>query len=197
MDFIDEIVLRLMPIGTNSATVIVCLFTWKCAAVRLRAHVSVPGTRTGMPFESTFADAFAEATRLDPAVHHGAVMVGRDSASGPYIAGWSFRLFPQAEGVEGLPNRGSAFNSAQTMSCVPTVDAAYWVSERRIYSSSAAKASNYPLKDYPVECRPGHIRPDNTIVLGRPGSCGNSAGSSAIGVALREARERSAYCPTA
>jgi hypothetical protein len=87
-----------------------------------------------MPFDSTFADVFAEATRLNPAVHDGAVMVGRDSASGPYrIAGWSFRLFPQAEAVEELPNRGSAFNSAQAMSCVPTVDAVYWVSGRRVY----------------------------------------------------------------
>jgi hypothetical protein len=152
MDIIDEIALRLMPIGTKSATVMCdsSLGSVPSSACAFR-H---PAPKTGMPFESTFADAFAEATRLNPAVHEGAVMVGRDSASGPYIAGSSFRLFPQAEGVEGLPNRGSAFNSAQTMSCVPTVDAAYWVSGRRIYrfiSGEGVELSSSRL--------PGRVRP--------------------------------------
>jgi hypothetical protein len=87
-----------------------------------------------MPFDITFSDIFAEATRQNPAIHDGAVMVGRRSVADPYeIVGWSFRLFPNAELVGGLENRGSAFNSAQAMSRVPTIDAVYWISGKIIY----------------------------------------------------------------
>jgi hypothetical protein len=59
-------------------------------------------------------------------------MVGRDHASEPYrIIGWSFRLFPEA--IPSTPaNRGSAFNSAQAMSHVPTVDAVYLISKEGV-----------------------------------------------------------------
>jgi hypothetical protein len=87
-----------------------------------------------MPFDITFPDVFAKAIRQNAAIHDGAIMVGRLSASEPYqIVGWSFRLFPNTEAVEPPPNRGSAFNSALAMSRVPTIDAAYWLSGKSIY----------------------------------------------------------------
>jgi hypothetical protein len=133
MDSIDKIVLRMVSTGTGGTTVIVCLFTGSglpsaCAPMPRR-----PAPETGMPFDITFSDVFAEATRLNPAIHDGAVMVGRRRVAEPYkIVGWSFRLFPSAE-IQGPANRGSAFNSAQAMSRVPTIDAVYWVSGRDIY----------------------------------------------------------------
>ena len=134
MDSIDKILLRMVPNGTGGATVIVCLFTGSAPPSHCAPMPRNPAPQTGMPFDATFSDVFARATRQNPAIHDGAVMVGRRSVSASYeIVGWSFRLFPEAGPVEGLANHGSAFNSAQAMSCVPTVDAVYWVSGKDIY----------------------------------------------------------------
>jgi hypothetical protein len=87
-----------------------------------------------MAFDATFSGVLAEATRQNPAIHDGAVMVGRRTASELYkIIGWSFRLFPDSGHFEGLLNRGSAFNSAQAMSRVPRIDAVYCVSGKDVY----------------------------------------------------------------
>ena len=135
MDSIDEILLRVASNGTGGATVIVCLFTGSTLPSGCTPMSRQPAPKTGLPFDITFSDVFAEATRVNPAIHDGAVMVGRRNISEPYkIVGWSFRLFPSAEVVdEGLANRGSAFNSAQAMSRVPTIDVVYWVSGKSVY----------------------------------------------------------------
>jgi hypothetical protein len=133
MDSIDEIFLQVASKGAARATVIVCLFTGSKLPAGCVAMSRHPVPKTGMHFDISFADVFADATRLNPAIHDGAVMVGRHSAAEPYkIMGWSFRLFPN-ERVDGPPNRGSAFNSAQAMSRVPTVDAVYWVSGKDVF----------------------------------------------------------------
>jgi hypothetical protein len=97
-----------------------------------------------MPFDITFPDVFAAATRQNPAVHDGAVMVGRDHVSEPYrIIGWSFRLFPEA--IPSTPaNRGSAFNSAQAMSHVPTVDAVYLISKEGVSRFQQGAGTDLP-----------------------------------------------------
>lgn len=87
----------------------------------------VPTPATGMPLDAMFARALLDAMQLNPAVHDGAVMLGRDRAGGVYkVAGWSYRLYPDA--IErALPNRGSAFNSCLAMSARPDVDRLYLV----------------------------------------------------------------------
>jgi hypothetical protein len=133
MHSIDEILLWVASKDTAEATVIVCLFTGCKLPAGCAPMSRHPAPKAGMRFDMTFADVFADATRLNPAIHDGAVMVGRRFATEAYkIMGWSFRLFPN-ERVDGLPNRGSAFNSAQAMSRVPTIDAVYWVSGKEVY----------------------------------------------------------------
>jgi len=134
MDSIDKIFRRMVPNRIAGATVIVCLFTGPAFPSRCAAMSRQPAPETGMPFDSRFSEIFAEATMQNPAIHDGAVMIGRRSVSEHYeILGWSFRLFPDAQVIDGPANRGSAFNSAHAMSRVPTVDAVYWVSGNDIY----------------------------------------------------------------
>ena len=132
MNSIDRIFQGMASHNTGGVTLIVCLFTGPDLPARCAPMPRQPTPNVGMPFDITFPDVFAAATRENPAVHDGAVMVGRDNASEPYrIIGWSFRLFPEA--IPSTPaNRGSAFNSAQAMSHVPTVDAVYLISKEGV-----------------------------------------------------------------
>jgi hypothetical protein len=134
MKSIDQIFLPMArDASTARATLIVCLFTGSALPRRCAPMLRRPAPPINMPFDATFPRIFAEATQENPAVHDGAVMVGRVRAPEGYrLVGWSFRLFPEAE-LHMLANRGSAFNSAHAMSRVPTVDAVYWLSGGEIY----------------------------------------------------------------
>jgi hypothetical protein len=137
MNNIDDIFQRMAPSDTGGATVIICLFTGPVLPSRCAPMPRLPAPKVGMPFDITFSNVFSAATRENPAIHDGAVMVGRGNVSEGYrIVGWSFRLFPEAV-VEAEANRGSAFNSAQAMSHVPTVDAVYLISKNDIYRFSS------------------------------------------------------------
>jgi hypothetical protein len=94
-----------------------------------------------MAFDGGFPEVFRRAIERNPAIHDGAVMVGRERIGESYkIAGWSFRLFPDRELAGAPANRGSAFNSALAMSCTPTVDATYWISGKFIYRFCGGQA---------------------------------------------------------
>src|SRR5262249_8113244 len=123
MNNIDRIFQGMASHNTGGTTLIVCLFTGPALPARCAPMPRRPAPNVGMPFDIAFPNLSSAATQQNPALHGGAVMVGRGDAPEPYrIVGWSFRLFPEA--VPGAPaNRGSAFNSAQAMSEVPTVDA--------------------------------------------------------------------------
>lgn len=87
-----------------------------------------PDPQTGMVLDISFVDYYAAALALNPAVHDGAVMVGRRTKNDPYVVmGWSYRLFPPSMQLDDVPNRGSAFNSCVAMSMVPEVDCLYLV----------------------------------------------------------------------
>lgn len=130
---------------TRENTLIACFFS----GIRMPTHCTPmlrePIPNVGIPFDATFIDVLNQATRQNPAIHDGAVMVGRATPKETYqIRGWSFRLFP-AEGANmALANRGSAFNSAHAMSSVPTIDATYWISGRSIYRFTEGRV--YKLK---------------------------------------------------
>lgn len=79
-----------------------------------------------MPLDMSFVDHYKAALTLNPAVHDGAVMVGRRTKVAPYfVTGWSYRLFPPSAQLDDVPNRGSAFNSCIAMSLVSEVDRLY------------------------------------------------------------------------
>ena len=130
----DRIFQRMIANRTWGGTVLICLFTGPVFPSHCARMSRRPSPDTGAAFDTTFPEVFAEATKQNPAIHDGAVMVGRHGALEGYkILGWSFRLFPDAEVNDGPANRGSAFNSAYAMSRVPTVDAVYWISGNAIY----------------------------------------------------------------
>lgn len=78
----------------------------------------------GVVFDASFSDVLLQAHTLNPAIHDGAIMLLRGSASESYkIAGWSYRLTPPFSPEQAQPNRGSAYNSAFAMSKARGVDA--------------------------------------------------------------------------
>lgn len=112
--------LRREPVA--ALPVILCFFTGEQPS-DASAMPRDPTPPVGSPFATNFAQTFAEALAVNPAVHDGAVMIGRDSPDQPYkVVGWSYRLHPPQAGKT-VPNRGSAFNSCTAMSTVDRVDA--------------------------------------------------------------------------
>jgi hypothetical protein len=82
------------------------------------------GARLGPGFISSYRAALLR----NPAVHDGAVLLGRPSLKEPYrVTAWSMRLYPPPVAQLTEFNRGSAFNSCLEMSCVREVDCMYLV----------------------------------------------------------------------
>ncbi|XIA62060.1 hypothetical protein ACFIOY_20450 [Bradyrhizobium sp. TZ2] len=128
---------------SEQSTVILCFYTGDlpsdCAPMPRD-----PAPAVGLPFDERFGIVLADATRLNPAVHDGAIMIGRTTADSPYlISGWSFRLFAQAKILSIETNRGSAFNSCLAMSMVDGVDALYLISKVGAECCVQGRASSY------------------------------------------------------
>lgn len=117
-----------------AGTGMLCFFTGHrfppfCAPMRRS-----PEPPVGQLFDSEFHRHFSAALDLNPAVHDGAIMIGRDFTSQDYsIKGWSFRLFPPEVDIEGGLNRGSAFNSCAAMSRTPEIDIVYLWSGNHVW----------------------------------------------------------------
>lgn len=93
----------------------------------------VPAPAIGATFELGFVSSYQTAVCRNPAVHDGAVVLGRTSADEPHrVTAWSMRLYPPPAGQRTEANRGSAFNSCLEMSCVHGVDCMYLVTEGRL-----------------------------------------------------------------
>jgi hypothetical protein len=130
MESLDEIFRELSPKRPGAATVIVCFYTGSALPSSCAPMLRRPLPDVGMTFDGSFPRRLAQAIEQNPAIHDGATMVGRKRISDPYrVAGWSFRLFPAPAASEPQPNRGSAFDSCVSMSCIPTVDRLYLASE--------------------------------------------------------------------
>jgi hypothetical protein len=125
---------------SKQSTVILCFYTGNlpgyCAPMP-----RAPSPSIGQPFDEGFAAVLASATRLNPAVHDGAIMIGRADRDSRYlISGWSFRLFAGAVTPSIEANRGSAFNSCIAMSIVTGVDELYLISTAGIEHCIRGKA---------------------------------------------------------
>lgn len=83
-----------------------------------------PEPPTGARFDKNFLDIVDSVQSLNPAIHDGAIIVVRDRPSDDYVVvGWSYRLIAPFISRFVSDNRGSAYNSALSMSLVPNVDA--------------------------------------------------------------------------
>ena len=128
---LDEIMRSTVSRRQPHSTLLVCFFTGlgvpdHCAAMRRD-----PAPSLGAPVRNSFHHHIDDAIALNPAVHDGAVIIGRDYESAEYeIRGWSFRLFPPATDVVQQANRGSAFNSGAAMSSMTGIDAVYLFSQQ-------------------------------------------------------------------
>lgn len=89
----------------------------------------VPAPATGARITGSIHHELDAAIALNPAVHDGAIILGRSQTYENYtIRGWSYRLLPPENAAAQEENRGSAFNSGLAMSIVEGVDAVYLLS---------------------------------------------------------------------
>ena len=124
---IDSLDLAIKSLGETLmvSPAIICIYTGSvppgCAPMPRD-----PAPPVGMAIDGPLTGAFEQALRINPAVHDGAVMIGRSRETDDYvITGWSYRLFPPETDRSLIPNRGSAFHSSLLMSAVDGVDRVY------------------------------------------------------------------------
>lgn len=146
MEGIEKIIKALARKQAGDATIIVCLFTGTspCSCTPMPR---LPRPEIGMPFDDGFPALLANAVKVNPSVHDGAIMVGRIDASSAYkVTGWSFRLFAgDTCTAPSAVNRGSAFNSCLSMSTVNGVDRIYLASQKRLERFEKGTWSTIPL----------------------------------------------------
>jgi hypothetical protein len=130
MDEVDKIFLALdKHRRTPGSPIIACLYTGLEPPPYCAPMLRRPDPTGGMALDQDLPSVIANALSSNPAIHDGAVMIGRPSTTDIYrIVGWSYRLFPPEAAREAEPNRGSAFNSCLAMSNVQTIDRIYLVS---------------------------------------------------------------------
>ncbi|MDB5375883.1 MAG: hypothetical protein JWR00_329 [Rubritepida sp.] len=106
-----------------------CFYTGKVVPDFCAPMPRVPTPPVGTVFDETFVEHYRSAIDLNPAIHDGAVLIGREQIFDRYmICGWSMRLYPPPGNSTPAPNRGSAFNSCLEMSDVGSVDRLYLLS---------------------------------------------------------------------
>lgn len=134
MSDIDQIFALLTARRVVRAPTLACLYTGDELPTSCGPMLRSPEPITGQIFDTSFPEHLAAALLRNPAVHDGAVMIGRNSISDPFrIRGWSYRLFPPYIRVPQEANRGSAYNSCMAMSVVERVDCLYLVSEGGVF----------------------------------------------------------------
>ncbi len=135
----DQVFAALAVSGSTASPIIACFYTGAlppCCAPMPRD----PLPPVGQAIDARFAIALVEATRVNPAVHDGAIMVGRATPEAPYrVSGWSYRLFPPEEPASMAVNRGSAFHSSLAMSRVAGIDQVYLVSRGALLSFAGGR----------------------------------------------------------
>lgn len=82
-----------------------------------------PEPAIGSPFDLKFIEVLKHAYSENDAIHDGALIMMRSTSTEEYhVAGWSYRLIPAFQPTNVDFNRGSAYNSAISMSEDKLVD---------------------------------------------------------------------------
>lgn len=82
-----------------------------------------PSPPKGALLDDQFGHHYVTQVARVPALHDGAVILSRSTAESSYsVSGWSYRLISPERPPKTEPNRGSAYNSAVSMSLVEHVD---------------------------------------------------------------------------
>lgn len=83
----------------------------------------LPAPQLGRQFDDNFGKYFVAQVSNGPALHDGAVILSRRFMNEKYkLTGWSYRLLSPHHVSAPEMNRGSAYNSAISMSLVDKVD---------------------------------------------------------------------------
>jgi hypothetical protein len=134
METLDEIFMLLAGARIADAALICCFYTKNDLPDYCEPMPRDPLPVTQMLFDENFSSILDSSIALNPAIHDGAVMVGRRSIQDPYrINGWSYRLFPPSIQATSQLNRGSAFNSCLAMSRTNCIDRIYLISRGSVF----------------------------------------------------------------
>lgn len=134
MDQIDRIFVAVEANRAHGSSLIGCLYTGSTLPPHCIPMPRRPEPATGIAVDASFPSILLQALAVNPAVHDGAILIGRKRSTDAYrIAGWSYRLVPPPGPAESEPNRGSAFNSCLAMSSVETIDRIYLISADGVF----------------------------------------------------------------
>lgn len=130
-------------------TVIVCLFTGELKPAYLEPMTRDPQPPIGLAFDGSFVSIYREQLSQNPALHDGALLVGRATAKRSYrIDGWSMRLFPPPTAASLAANRGSAFASCLRMSAVSGVDGLILASQDEVLKFVAGEVVSRKIESF-------------------------------------------------
>lgn len=132
-DEIDLILVKLAEADISVSPLLLCFFTGAELPPYCAPMLRIPEPQHGMALDESFRQVLENALGVNPAIHDGAVMIGRLRSGQPYrVHGWSFRLFPPPGLGQDQPNRGSAFNSCFAMSLQAGIDRLYMVTRGKV-----------------------------------------------------------------
>lgn len=130
---INQIIINTTKIWSGTFPIILCFYTGENEPSNCSPMKRNPEVRVGNSFNDKFVDDLLHANQLNPAVHDGAIMLGRVSGYQEYkITGWSYRLFPPPIQADVESNRGSAYCSCIAMSVIDKVDNIYLLNKDKI-----------------------------------------------------------------
>lgn len=110
------------PLLPTGHALILCFFSGALPA-NASAMLRTPAPEVGVAFDYSFERTYRAAVALNPSVHDGAILIGRDGGTPGYrVRGWSYRLFSPSR-INSTANKGSAWNSCLAMSMDEDVEA--------------------------------------------------------------------------
>lgn len=155
MDEVDRIFACIDAQRKAASAIIACLYTGADLPAYCAPMPRSPEPEAGMIFDDKFSSVLRRALELNPAVHDGAVMIGRSMSMVPYyITGWSYRLFPPRGACEAEPNRGSAFNSCLAMSNIGMIDRVYLISKDGVFRFEKSQVKRFLNGDQQISACP-------------------------------------------
>lgn len=117
-----------------AGTMIACLYTGYEPPSYCAPMPRDPSPPVGALLNNNFHIYVSDAITLNPSVHDGAIMIGRETTDDAYkITGWSFRLFAPNCGGHPPANRGSAFNSCFALAQEGRIDRVYLYSSGQMH----------------------------------------------------------------
>jgi hypothetical protein len=103
--------------------ILLCLVTGPRIPLHCVGMLRSPRPLDGTRLDENFGSYYVAQVARTPALHDGALILSRSTKTAWYsVSGWSYRLIPPLEPRQAEANRGSAYNSAISMSLVENVD---------------------------------------------------------------------------